>query len=61
MDETVVEPKQQGSSRWRLFTFFSIVLAVMLGVLVGVGAFTFGYGKGASYLSNDPQGVQIAT
>jgi cytochrome c nitrite reductase small subunit len=32
----------------------SIVLAVMLGILVGVGAFTFGYGKGWSYLSNDP-------
>jgi cytochrome c nitrite reductase small subunit len=26
----------------------------MLGVLIGVGAFTFGYGKGASYLSNNP-------
>lgn len=27
----------------------------MLGVFGGLGAFTFGYGKGASYLSNDPQ------
>jgi cytochrome c nitrite reductase small subunit len=35
-------------------TLFSIVLAVMLGVLFGVGLFTFGYGKGASYLSNNP-------
>jgi cytochrome c nitrite reductase small subunit len=35
-------------------TLFSIVLAVMLGVLCGMGLFTFGYGKGASYLSNNP-------
>jgi cytochrome c nitrite reductase small subunit len=33
---------------------FSVVLAILLGVLGGVGAFTFGYGKGASYLSSDP-------
>jgi cytochrome c nitrite reductase small subunit len=26
----------------------------MLGMLGGLGAFTFGYGKGASYLSRDP-------
>lgn len=29
-------------------------MAVMLGALCGVGAFTFGYGKGWSYLSNNP-------
>ncbi|MEN6494679.1 MAG: cytochrome c nitrite reductase small subunit [Thermoguttaceae bacterium] len=34
---------------------FSIALAVMLGVLGGIGAFTFGYGQGSSYLSNNPQ------
>lgn len=33
---------------------WAVSLAVMLGVLGGVGAFTFGYGKGWSYLSNDP-------
>ena len=32
----------------------SIALAALLGILGGVGAFTFGYGQGASYLSNDP-------
>ena len=32
----------------------SLVFTIMVGVLCGVGAFTFGYGKGASYLSNDP-------
>jgi cytochrome c nitrite reductase small subunit len=31
------------------------VLAVAVGLLAGVGAFTFSYGKGASYLSNDPK------
>ena len=29
----------------------TIAFTIMLGVLCGVGAFTFGYGKGASYLS----------
>ncbi len=31
-----------------------MVLTVLVGVLVGIGSFTFGYGKGGSYLSNDP-------
>lgn len=30
------------------------VAAAALGVAVGLGAFTFGYGDGAAYLSNDP-------
>jgi cytochrome c nitrite reductase small subunit len=30
--------------------------AVGLGVLAGIGTFTFGYGKGAGYLSNNPVG-----
>ncbi|WP_166822722.1 cytochrome c nitrite reductase small subunit [Thalassoroseus pseudoceratinae] len=34
----------------------AIVLCVLLGTLSGVGTFTFGYGQGASYLSNDPKG-----
>lgn len=33
----------------------AIVFAVFFGIFLGVGAFTFGYGKGASYLSNNPQ------
>jgi cytochrome c nitrite reductase small subunit len=32
-----------------------VTLLVLLGILCGVGAFTFGYGKGASYLSNNPR------
>lgn len=30
------------------------VLFVMAGVLVGIGAYTFAYARGASYLSDDP-------
>lgn len=28
----------------------------MVGIVAGLGAFTFGYGQGASYLSNNPKG-----
>lgn len=31
-----------------------VVLAVTLGVLLGVGLFTFGYARGASYMTDDP-------
>ncbi len=31
-----------------------IVVAILLGLVVGLGAFTFGYGKGFSYLQDDP-------
>ena len=31
-----------------------LVIVVMLGVLFGLGAFTFVYGDGTAYLSNDP-------
>jgi cytochrome c nitrite reductase small subunit len=34
---------------------FSISLAVLLGLLFGVGLFTFGYGKGYSYLMSNPK------
>ena len=30
------------------------LLAAALGLLIGVGLFTFGYARGASYLTNDP-------
>ena len=30
-------------------------LSITLGLLAGIGTFTFGYGNGASYLSNDPK------
>ncbi|MCG3209123.1 MAG: Cytochrome c-type protein NrfH [Anaerolineae bacterium] len=31
-----------------------MVLSIMVGVLLGLGGFTFSYAEGASYLSNDP-------
>jgi cytochrome c nitrite reductase small subunit len=34
----------------------AIVFAILLGLLAGLAIFTFGYGKGASYLSNNPKG-----
>jgi cytochrome c nitrite reductase small subunit len=34
--------------------FLPLAIAVVLGMLGGVGLFTFGYGQGFSYLSNDP-------
>jgi cytochrome c nitrite reductase small subunit len=31
-----------------------LAIAIMLGIAIGVGAFTFVYARGASYLTNDP-------
>lgn len=31
-----------------------VIVAVLLGIFSGLGVFTFGYGKGASYLSDNP-------
>lgn len=31
-----------------------ILLAVLAGLLVGIGVFTFGYARGASYMTDDP-------
>lgn len=42
---------------WKWFTWPSVLLvliAVMLGIFAGVGTFTFGYGQGHSYFSNNP-------
>jgi cytochrome c nitrite reductase small subunit len=41
-------------SFWGLQTG-GIILAVLIGVLVGVGLFTFDYGEGLSYFSEDPE------
>jgi len=38
----------------RTSTALWTTLAVCVGLLTGVGVFTFGYAKGASYLTNDP-------
>ena len=39
----------------RRFGKASILFCLSLGLLAGVGTFTFGYGKGSSYLSNKPE------
>jgi cytochrome c nitrite reductase small subunit len=31
-----------------------VIFSLLMGALIGVGLFTFGYGKGHAYLSNDP-------
>lgn len=33
----------------------TLLFAALVGLLAGIGIFTFGYGQGASYLSNNPQ------
>ncbi|MBM4112980.1 MAG: cytochrome c nitrite reductase small subunit [Phycisphaerae bacterium] len=43
-----------GQNRRRRRAWLPIATVVMIGAFVGLGAFTFGYGKGAAYLSNDP-------
>ena len=45
----------QPQSRRSYSTRLLVVFAVALGALIGIGTFTFGYGRGASYLSNNPQ------
>ena len=41
--------------RRRVVALTSLATVVLVGILVGAGTFTFGYGEGASYLSNDPK------
>lgn len=50
-------PASGKPSRLRRFAFGkgAVLFAICLGLLSGIGVFTFGYGKGASYMSNDPQ------
>jgi cytochrome c nitrite reductase small subunit len=36
-------------------TLIITLTAIVIGLAVGVGAFTFGYAKGYSYLTNDPK------
>jgi len=49
------EQPPQARKRFLGFGVGAIVFACLLGMLSGIGTFTFGYGKGASYLSNNPQ------
>ena len=60
MDQEAAAPGHtldRGAQRRRPITrtmVVSTIFAVMLGMLSGVGLFTFGYGKGYSYLMSNP-------
>ena len=54
-DQNVTAAKHRpGFSRMRLVAGLTIATMVLLGIFIGLGAFTFGYGKGWSYLSGNP-------
>ena len=43
------------SSRWGRTQWAMLAAALMAGVALGLGLFTFGYAEGLSYFSSDPQ------
>ena len=50
-----MEGKPQSSARRGVRGAITLVLlAVIFGILLGVGLFTFGYARGASYMTDDP-------
>ena len=48
--------RRPGLRRLGVAGLLSVAVTVLLGLAGGIGAFTFGYGQGASYLSNNPRG-----
>jgi cytochrome c nitrite reductase small subunit len=46
---------RRSRSRWRKVSTWGIFLALGVGVLAGLGFFTFSYGEGWSYSSTDPR------
>jgi cytochrome c nitrite reductase small subunit len=50
------EPPQGTRARAsRVTALLAVVIALTIGLTVGIGSYTFVYAKGASYLSNDPK------
>ena len=49
-------PSPAPAKRRTLHWVLPVTFAVAFGTLGGLGVFTFGYGQGLAYLSNDPQG-----
>jgi cytochrome c nitrite reductase small subunit len=47
--------RRQPGARWAGLSLAALLLCVLIGVTVGAGGFTFIYGQGFSYLSNDPR------
>lgn len=35
-------------------TYITVLISIFIGIIIGVGTFTFIYAKGGSYLTNDP-------
>lgn len=54
-DADAPEHPETGGSHFAWIGFLPLAVVSMLGILTGLGTFTFGYGDGASYLSNDPK------
>ncbi|MEM8668368.1 MAG: cytochrome c nitrite reductase small subunit [Planctomycetota bacterium] len=50
-----VSERSASGVRRRVILLTSLATAILIGVLIGAGAFTFVYGNGTSYLSNDPK------
>jgi len=48
------DPQEQTHKRPRWLSVLAIVIALLFGIAGGLGAFTFGYGDGTAYMSNDP-------
>ena len=48
-------PQRTRAQATRVTALLAIVIALTLGLTVGLGTFTFVYAKGGSYLSNDPK------
>lgn len=55
MGEAGSESGKRGAARARRPRVPVLVLSVLVGVLLGAGAFTIAYAEGLSYLSNDPE------
>ena len=53
-DPTRAQPRARRRGLIARIGFLPVAACVLLGMLAGIGSFTFGYGQGASYLSNDP-------
>lgn len=52
----VVKDPSSATGSTRPWSAMAAGVAIAFGILSGLGAFTFGYGQGASYLVDDPRG-----
>jgi cytochrome c nitrite reductase small subunit len=53
-DATPLRPAGQDSALGPPWTLAGIAFAIVIGLVLGIGGYTFLYAKGASYLTNDP-------